>query len=164
MHVRSFNPADAEFCCHLRNQAFIELFRNELQPAEVTAAVNAYQPADYIRMAGQGKLFIVEHNRQRAGFFYLRRVDSDVAELCLIYIDPRFHGQGLGSGCIKYIDRWLPDQWKKVATLIVDTVIPGYNAQFYQKAGFAPLEQTVCTLSGLSLKALRLSKPVLSSP
>ncbi|KPJ78195.1 MAG: hypothetical protein AMJ54_05080 [Deltaproteobacteria bacterium SG8_13] len=163
MRFRSFMPGDAEFCFHLRNQAFIDLFREELQPEGVAAAVNAYQPADYTRMAGQGSLFIVEQKGRRAGFFYLKRIETAVAELCLIYIDPRLHGQGLGSGCIEFIDRWVSSHWKAVSTLIVDTVIPGYNAQFYQKVGFVPLQHTVCNLSGMPVKALRLSKQVLPS-
>ena len=163
MHFRKFAPEDAQFCFQLRNQAFTDLFGGQLQPEEVAAAVNAYQLADYIRMAGKGAFFIVEHRDSRAGFFYLQRIDPATAELCLIYIDPRFHQRGIGRGCIGHIDRWVSANWKKVDTLIVDTVIPGYNALFYQKAGFTPLGQSVCVLSGMPVKALRLSRRIKSS-
>ena len=160
MKFRRFSPDDAEFCFQLRKRAFTDLFRNQLQPEEVTAAVNTYQPADYIRMDGQGSLFIAEKRGRRAGFFYLKRTDPAVAELCLIYIDPIFHRQGIGSRSIDFIGRWISSNWKSVRTLIVDTVIAGYNAGFYQKAGFVPLKQTVCRLSGKSIKALRLTMQI----
>ena len=163
MQFRRFIPDDAEFCYHLRNQVIHDLFRDRLQPEEVAAAVSAYQPADYTRMAGQGPFFIVEQNGRRAGFFYFKRIDSAVAELCLIYIDPGFHGQGIGRACIEHIDQWVSSNWEGVTTLIVITFVPGYNANFYQKAGFAPLEHTVCVLSGLPVKSLCLSKQVISS-
>ena len=160
MHFRSFLPDDAEFCYHLRNQVIRDHFAERLQPDEVAAAVNAYQPADYIRMAGQGLLRIVEQKSRQAGFFYLKRIDSTVAELCLIYIEPRHHGQGIGRACIETIERWVTTHWNEVTTLVVVTFVPDYNAAFYQKVGFTPQEQTVCVLSGMPVKALRLSKPV----
>ena len=158
MQIRNFVPDDAEFCCRLRNRAFRDLFQGELQPEEVAAAVRAYRPADYNRMAGRGALFIVEQNGRRVGFFYLRRIDPKTAELVLIYIDPHFHHRGVGSSCIRFIERWVPSNWKGVVTLIVDTVIPGYNAAFYQRVGFSPVGNTECELSGLPVKALRLAK------
>jgi GNAT superfamily N-acetyltransferase len=162
MQLRRFAPDDAEFCFHLRNQVIRDLFRSRLHPEEIAAAVSAYRPADYTRMAGQGAIFIMERSGQRAGFFYLKRIDTAIAELCLIYIDPRSHGQGIGRRCINHIDQWVSSNWKEVATLVVVTFVPGYNAEFYKKVGFAPLEHTVCELSGLPLKALRLSRPVRS--
>ena len=163
MQFRRFTSDDAEFCFQLRSRVIRDLFNDRLQPEEVSAAVSAYRPADYTRMAGQGSIFIVEQNNQRAGFFYLKRIDPATAELCLIYIDPRFHGQGIGSGCIGYIDRWVSANWKAVATLIVATFVPGYNADFYKKVGFAPVGPTVCEFPELPVKALRLSKPVTGS-
>lgn len=162
MQFRSFAADDAEFCFQLRNRAFTELFGSHLQPEEIAAAVNAYQPADFIRLAEQGAFFIVEQEGRRAGFFYLKRLDRSTAELCLIYIEPRFHRQGIGSGCIRYVGRWVASNWKGVRNLIVDTVIAGYNAEFYRKTGFASLGPADCFLSGKRLAALRLCKPVTS--
>ena len=163
MQYRRFIPDDAEFCFHLRNRLIREHFRQHLQPEEVAAAVSAYRPADYTRMAGEGSLFMIEQNGRRAGFFYLQRLEDAIAELCLIYIDPRFHGQGIGRACINHIDRWVSSHWKKVTTLTVVTFVHGYNAAFYRKVGFVPQAPAVCTLSGLAVKALRLSKPIGSS-
>ena len=39
-----------------------------------------------------------------------------------------------------------------------DSIIPEYNKGFYQKVGFSSTGETVCTFSGLNMKALRLSK------
>ena len=163
MQFRRFTTDDAEFCCRLRNQVIRGLFQDLMQPEEVGAAVRAYRPSDYTRMAGQGSIFIVEQNDRRAGFFYLKRIDTATAELCLLYIDPRFHGQGIGRACIRHIDRWVLSNWKEVATLDVVTFVPGYNADFYKRVGFAPVEPTVCEFPEMSVAALRLSKPVTGS-
>ena len=163
MQFRRFTTDDAEFCCRLRKQVIRNLFEDLLQPDEIGAAVRAYRPADYTRMAGQGSIFIVEQSGRRAGFFYLKRIDTATAELCLLYIDPRCHGQGVGRACIQHIDRWIFSNWKEVATLVVVTFVPGYNAEFYQRVGFAPVAPTVCEFPERSLKALRLSKRVSGS-
>ena len=158
MKFRRLAPEDARYCIELRKRAFTDLFQDQLQPDEIAAAANAYQPDDFIVMAAKGPFYIVEEMGYRAGFFYLRRRGSATAELCLIYIDPRFHRRGIGRGCIRYMDKWVSSHWKEVDTLTVDTVIPGYNADFYQKAEYTPLKQTFCKLAGMRVKALRLSK------
>jgi len=158
MRVRSFQAADAEFCFRLRSNAFIQQFYGELKPAEVAAAVNAYMPDDFIRMAEQMPFFIVEQVGVPIGFFSLKRKDIRSAELPLIYLDLKQLGQGIGSACIGYIQHWLAQNWPEVDTLSVDTVIPRYNSKFYIKAGFVPGESVFCEFSGRKLKALRLVK------
>ena len=140
MNIRPFQPDDAEFCFRLRSNAFIKTFYGELTPEEVAAAVNAYMPNDYIRMAENMPFFIVEQNGTSIGFFALKRKDSSTAELPLIYLNSDSIGQGIGSSCIDYIERWLSSNWREVSTLIVDTVIPKYNSGFYMKVGFIPGE------------------------
>ena len=158
MKIRPFQPDDAESCFRLRSNAFIQKFCGELTPEEVAAAVNAYMPNDYIQMAENMPFFIVEQNGTSIGFFALKRKDSSTAELPLIYLNLDSIGQGIGSLCIDYIERWLSSNWREVSTLIVDTVIPKYNSGFYKKAGFMPNEDTFCEFSGQRMKALRLIK------
>ena len=158
MNIRSFLPNDAEFCFKVRSKAFIQRFYGELTPEEVSAAVNAYMPNDYIRMSENMPFFIVEQNGTSIGFFALRRKDSSTAEILLMYINLDSIGQGIGSSCIDYIERWLSSNWREVSTLIVDTVIPKYNSGFYKKVGFIPSEYTFCEFLGQRVKALRLVK------
>lgn len=158
MNVRKFRPDDAESCFRLRSNAFIQKFYGELTPQEVSAAVNAYMPNDYIRMVEEIPFFIVEQNGSTIGFFTLRRQDTTTAELPLIYIDLDNLGKGIGSACIDYIEKWLSSSWDEVKALIVDTVIPRYNGGFYKKLGFIPIEDTFCNFGGHKIKALRLIK------
>ncbi len=160
MKFRSFEPEDAAFCFRLRSNAFIRKFYGELTGEEVAAAVNAYMPDDYIRMARINPFFIIEKDDTPTAFFSLKRIDEHTAELPLIYIDLDCLGAGIGSACIEYMEKWLLDNWPEVDTLIVDTVIPKYNSGFYKKTGFEPVESTHCEFLGHKLEALRLTKGI----
>jgi GNAT superfamily N-acetyltransferase len=158
MNFRQFTASDAEFCFKTRSNAFIQKFYGVLSPQEIAACVNAYMPDDYMRMSREMPVFIVEENAIPLGFFTLKRLEDNTAELSLIYIDLDKLGRGIGSAGLKYIESWLAVNWPEVKVLIVDTVIPLYNSGFYQKAGFIPLEEVLCEISGLKIKALRLTK------
>ncbi len=158
MKFRPFEPEDAVFCFRLRSNAFIRKFYGELTGEEVAAAVNAYMPDDYIRMARKNPIFIIEKDDTPTAFFSLKRIDERTAELPLIYIDLDFLGAGIGSACVEYMEKWLQDNWPEVDTLIVDTVIPKYNSGFYKKTGFEEAESTYCEFLGRKIKALRLIK------
>ena len=160
MNFRPFQPEDAVFCFRLRSNAFIQKFYGELTAAEVAAAVNSYMPDDYIRLARECPVFIVEKEGTPVAFFNLKRKDRSTAELPLIYIDLKCLGDGIGTACVDFMDHWLQENWPEVDTLIVDTVIPKYNSGFYKKAGFEPTEQTHCEFLGRKLKALRLRKKI----
>jgi hypothetical protein len=96
MNVRPFNPSDAEFCFNLRSNAFKQKFCGELTPQDTTAAINAYLPEVYIRMAQETPIFIVEQRETPVGFFTLKRRDSSTAELPQIYLDLDRLGKGIG--------------------------------------------------------------------
>ena len=164
MNFRQFSASDAEFCFQTRSNAFIHKFYGELSPQEVAACVNAFLPDDYMRMSREMPVFIVEENDISLGFFTLKRLEDSTAELPLIYVDLDKLGHSIGSACLKYIESWLAANWPEVKVLIVDTVIPLYNSRFYQKAGFTPLEEVLCELSGLKIKALRLTKSLINPP
>ena len=98
----------------------------------------------------------MEQNDGPVGFFNLKRKTSHTAELPLIYLDLDHLGEGIGSACIDYIGKWLAENWPEVNELIVDTVIPKYNAGFYEKVGFIPIESTTVEFAEQRIKALRL--------
>lgn len=160
MKFRPFQPDDAVFCFRLRSNAFIQKFYGELTGAEVAAAVNSYMPDDYIRMARECPIFIVEKQDTPVAFFNLKRKDRSTAELPLIYVELDCLGAGIGTACVDYMVQWLQENWPEVDTLVVDTVIPKYNSEFYKKAGFVPAESTDCEFLGRNLKALRLTKSI----
>jgi len=160
VNFRRFVPQDAEFCFKVRSEAFIQKFYGELNPQEISAGVNAYMPHDYSEMAAQMPLFIVEDQGVSLGFFAIKRAHKLTAELLLIYIDLSHLGRGIGRSCIQFIEKWLSTNWPEIKSLIVDTVIPVYNREFYQRLGFFPDIQTFCDFAGVKVKALRLCKKV----
>lgn len=158
MRVRRFTTADAEFCCKVRNSAYIVEFYQELGPHAVAAGVNAYTPADYARMSDEGEVFIVEVGEHPVGFFTLKRASRTRAELPLIYLDLGHMNKGIGRQCIRYIEDWIRSNWSEVSTLFVDTIIPNYNGEFYRKAGFRQVGETVCEFPEQSVPAIRFEK------
>jgi len=164
VNFRRFEPQDAAFCFKVRSNAFIQKFSGELTPVEVSAGVNSYLAGDYIRMSEEMPFFIAEDNEMRLGFFAIKQMDDRTAGLHLIYVDLNSVGKGIGKSCIQFIEKWLASNWPQVEKLIVDTVIPEYNSEFYKSLGFIPKEHTFCNLSGLKVKALRLCKQIDQRP
>ena len=111
-------------------------------------------------MAEMMDVFVVEEAGQSVGFFSLRRVDSGTAEIPLLYLDRTAQGRGIGALCIQFIEDRVVRDLTSVATLFVDTVVPGVNAEFYRKMGFADSGSAVCRFPDLSLKAVRLTKGI----
>ncbi|UCC13038.1 MAG: GNAT family N-acetyltransferase [candidate division WOR-3 bacterium] len=156
--IRWFRPDDAEFCYNTRRSAYNHEFTDELSEREITAAVSAYEPVDYIHMAERMPFFVAELHTECVGFFTLKRLDTYTAEIPLIYITLENIGTGIGSTCIEYIEQWIREHWPDVNTLTVDTIIPKYNSGFYKKVGFTTDKQVFCEFKGLTVKALRLIK------
>ena len=146
--ARKFSPADGEFCFKIRAGAFIIAFRHELDPEVSAACVNAYMPADYVRMSTESEMFIVEDGKQAVGFFTLKRTSHGEAEIPLIYLRLDRVGKGIGTWCIHYIQDWVATHWPEVHTLFLDTIIPKYNGGFYRRVGFEEVGRVMGTSAG----------------
>ena len=158
IRIRRFEARDAEICFKIRSDAFIQEFCGELAPREISAGVNAFMPDDYVRMAQSMPFFVAEAAGEIIGFFTIERKDTGLAELPLIYIDLKHLGKKIGRAFIEYIETWIKTNWPEVTTLIVDTVIPGYNSGFYRKTGFLPDGNAVCNFPAMDVPAVRLVK------
>ena len=158
MKIREFKAEDAEFCFKVRSNVYIQKFYNELSLKEIASCVNTYMPKDFIHMAKKVEFFIVEKNDLPIGFFTIKRINQNKAEIPLIYIDLNHQGKGIGKICIHFIENWITSNWKEVNRLFLDTIIPKNNRGFYEKVGFVPIKETLCEFQGLEIKALRLSK------
>lgn len=67
MRIREFRDEDAEFCFETRVAAFRDLFSDELDADEIEIATKTYSVGDYIRMAKEAQLFIVEDGLDSEG-------------------------------------------------------------------------------------------------
>ena len=92
------------------------------------------------------------------GFFIIRRHSLKTAELVLLYIDLLCLGKGLGGICCSFIDNWIKQYWNEVEIIYVDTIIPKYNSEFYQKMGYIQTGIVSCEFPGKSVPAVRLEK------
>jgi GNAT superfamily N-acetyltransferase len=158
MHFRTFAYEDALFCHTIRKRAFTELFPAELTPAQITACVDAYALYDYLRMQKAGEFFIAEENGTPRGFFTLRRVNRQKAEIPLFYLDPDHRDRGLGRECMRWLEQWVVTNWEEVTRLSADTVIPRTNGGFYEAMGFTVAGETICRYAGLDIPATRYAK------
>jgi GNAT superfamily N-acetyltransferase len=156
--MRPFRPEDADFCFRVRSRTFIVDFREELAPEVVAICVNAYMPADYVRMAEEKEVFVVECGGTPAGFFALRQLDAGTAELALIYLDHRQRGRGVGSWCLESIERWVRKKWPGTEKLLVETVIPESSGGFYRKLGFRRAGTAVSNIGGSEVPAVLFAK------
>jgi len=160
MKIRRFVPEDSTFCFRTRCAAFIQIFYKEIGPKAVSAGINAYMPDDYVKMSATMKIFIVEDNKERKGFFSIKRIDGITAEIPFIYFDLKYHDQGYGSKSIQYIEKWIRSNWLEVEKIFLDTIIPKYNGGFYKKAGFKIAGKSYCSYGDLIIKANRFEKNI----
>ncbi len=158
MEYREFKNDDAEFCFKTRSAAFIEKFYSELGPKVVSLCVNAYMPQDYINLSKNMKIFIVEDAGEKVGFFTIKRIDTETAEIPLIYFKLNKLGKRYGKRSIEFIEEWVKAYWKEVKKIFLDTIIPIYNGNFYRKMNYTEADKTICTFSGQRVKAVRFEK------
>jgi len=158
MHFRTFAYEDALFCHTMRERAFTELFVDELTSAQIAACVDAYALYDYLRMQKAGEFFIAEEDGEPCGFFTLKRLTRNKAEIPMIYVDPDYIGQGRGRECLRWLEKWVITNWPEVTMLIVDTVIPRTNGGFYTTMGYTVEGETICRYAGLDIPATRYVK------
>jgi GNAT superfamily N-acetyltransferase len=155
---REFAASDAPFCFRVRCRAFVLQFTSELSLVEIAAGICAFVPEDYVQMTERMDLFIVEEADQAVGFFSLKRIDDETAEIPLLYLDRPAQGRGIGGLCIQFIEDRITRCWASVETLFVDTIVPGVNGGFYKSVGFMDSGSVVCRYPDLSLEARRLTK------
>ncbi len=160
MKFREFSNEDAEFCFKTRSAAFIEKFFNELGPEIVTLCVNAYMPQDYINFSNSMKIFIAEDSGEKVGFVTAKRIDTETAEIPLIYFKLNKLGKGYGKRTMEFVEEWIKANWKEVKKIFLDTIIPIYNGDFYRKMNYKETGESVCTFSDQKVRAVRFEKNV----
>ena len=69
-------------------------------------------------------LFIVEEARRAVGFFALKRINDETAEVPLLYLARPAQGRGIGGLRIQFIEDRIARRWASVETLFVDTIVP----------------------------------------
>ncbi len=157
-HIRPFQPRDAEYCYRLRAEAFIKIFYEEIGADAVWIGVNAYVPADFVRMAEIMPWVVAEDAGQPIGFCAIRMLDTRTAELLFLYVSLDRIGQGVGRRLVSFVEEWLAEHRPEVIALVLDTVVPNYNQVIYERMGFSAIEDGLCEYPDGSLRSVRLRK------
>ncbi|MDD2316566.1 MAG: GNAT family N-acetyltransferase [Desulfobacterales bacterium] len=134
--IREFQPSDADACFQIRVDAFLSKFYGHLGPNSITAAVNAYMPLDYIRMAKTMPVFVAADGREPIGFAVLKWSGIKEAEIFSLYVRLDRVGNGVGSGLVGTAENWLRESRPEIERMTASTAVPLLNQEFYEKIGF----------------------------
>jgi ribosomal protein S18 acetylase RimI-like enzyme len=156
--IRPFQTQDADACFRIRSDAFVQVFYDLLGPEVTAAGVNAYMPHDFASMAQNLPTFVATLQDEPVGFLMLRIHDLRTAELFLLYIRLAHLRRSIGTQLVRHTESWLHVQYPKMLEIFVDTIVPGYNAGFYERLGYATVGEHLYRLSGKSVRAIRLRK------
>lgn len=134
--IRKFQSADADACFQIRVDAFLSKFYGHLGPNSITAAVNAYMPLDYVRMAETMPVFVAADDREPIGFTVLKWSGGKEAEIFFLYVRLDRIGNGVGSGLVRTAENWLREIHPEIERMTASTAVPLLNQEFYEKIGF----------------------------
>jgi GNAT superfamily N-acetyltransferase len=160
--IRDFRSPDAEACFRIRTEAFIKLFYDEIGPDAVVAGINAYLPEKYIRMAETMPIFVAVDNKEQIGFIAARFIEHNTIEILFLYIGLDYLRKGLGTQLVRYLENWVRKRHPEIERIMVDTAVPKYNRQFYEKIGYIEVGERECQYPACSIKAVRLMKKLAS--
>lgn len=156
--IRPFGAADAEACFRIRTEAFVRDFYPHQDPQVIAEGINAYLPSDYVRLGETARVRVATDVDQVVGFYVVRFPEPGVAELMLLYVKAGYKGQGLGTLLLRHLESWLAESHPEVRRVVLDTIVPGFNGQFYEKQGYAADGVSELRYPGLTVKAVRMAK------
>jgi GNAT superfamily N-acetyltransferase len=158
IRIRPFEPGDADSCFRIRAEAFVRVFYDEIGAEEASAGLNAYMPADYVRMAEAMDWFVAQDTVEPVGFSAIRNLDEATAELLFLYVRLSHTGRGIGTRLLRFTEERLREAHPEVSTLVLDTIVPGYNRGFYERMGFSATGEGLCEYPGAKIRCVRLAK------
>lgn len=156
--IRRFRPEDGAFCHNLRREAFLRIFSDRLDAGSIGAGADAYDKHEFARLLDGMDSFVAEKGCERAGFCTIRYPEPETAEILYVYVDLHRLGEGVGSALVAHAERWISDRHPKVTSIVLDTAVPAYNQEFYEKLGYCELGPVVCRYPAGEVKAVRLVK------
>jgi ribosomal protein S18 acetylase RimI-like enzyme len=162
IEIRDFRSPDAEACFRIRTEALIKLFYDEIGPDAVVAGINAYLPEKYIRMAETMPISVAVDGEAQIGFIASRFLEHNTIEILFLYIDLDYLRKGIGTQLVRYLESRVRKRHPEIERIIVDTAVPKYNQQFYEKIGYVEVGQSECQYPACSIKAVRLMKKLRS--
>jgi ribosomal protein S18 acetylase RimI-like enzyme len=160
LNIRPFVSADANDCFRIRREAYLALFYEEIGAEAADAAIDAVGPPELVAMASESMFFVAEENGEVAGFCIYRKLDERTVELFLIYVQLDRLRRGIGSALMSHAETWIHEYRPEFTDLVVDTVFPRYNQEFYEKHGFAKEGERAYEFPGKTVEAVRLRKRV----
>jgi GNAT superfamily N-acetyltransferase len=156
--IRDFRPGDADACFRIRSDGFIQRLSAHLSPRETAGCVNAYMPADLVRMNNTMQTFVALEKGQITGFCTVDFISPLTAEILFLYVTVDRHGRGVGSRLLRHAEDWLREHRPEITDLVLDTVVPVYNGPFYEKMGFSVTHEREIDRGGTKIPAVQMAK------
>jgi GNAT superfamily N-acetyltransferase len=156
--IRRFEPADGPFCHAARREAFLKVFARDLDERAVEAGAEAFDPEEFGRRIGRLDSFVAVEGDTRVGFSTVRYPEEKTAEIMYVYVDLDRLGEGIGTLLVTHVEQWIRDEHPEVASIVLDTAVPGYNQTFYEKLGYSRMGTAVCRYPEGEVEAVRLIK------
>ncbi|UCE19858.1 MAG: GNAT family N-acetyltransferase [Gemmatimonadota bacterium] len=155
---RPFESSDAQACFAMRYEAFTRMFRQELSPHAVELGAKAYNSAEFGRMIGAMDSFVAVVDDQPVAFCTLRLLGESTAEILFLYVKLGSVKCGIGTGLVRYVEKWVAGHYPNISRLILDTAVPKYNQRFWEKVGYSKMKESVCRYPDGEIPAVRMGK------
>jgi len=157
MRIRPFKISDAKACYRIRTESFVKIFYDKIGLGGVVAAVNDYQPEDFVNLAEDNPIYVVERGGKAAAFISGIYRDEKTVEVLFLYVRLCCRRQGIGSRLLRFFEDEMREN-NEVDKIILNCAFPEYNYTFFDKMGYHKKSEGRCSYSGLELEALRLEK------
>lgn len=79
-------------------------------------------------------------------------------EILFLYVRLDYLRKGIGAQLVRYLENWVRKQHREIERIRVDTAVPKYNQEFYEKIGYSKAGESEYQYPNGSIKAVRLVK------
>lgn len=134
--IRLATPSDAERLCAIERAA-VELFRGH--EAYPPFAADGGEPDEYIAKCATQRLFVGEHGGEIVGFVEVEELDGE-GYLHEVDVDPAYGRRGFGAQLVAHAVEWSRARGLPSIALVTLRDVP-WNAPFYAKLGFVPIDE-----------------------
>lgn len=149
--MRSLQPEDAQAVFDLHTRAITEVCAKHYSPEAITAWVGGRTPEGYLRNQSRGENFHVAVNATGTpiGFCGWRN-----NEVCGLYVNPDYHGQGVGTALLKAAETAAQASGTPLTQLEATITAQG----FYEKHGYTKTGTGTTLRNGTEIPHITMQK------
>lgn len=149
--LRPLRPEDAQEIFDLHTRAILEVCAAHYSPDVITAWVSGRTPEGYLRNQSRGENFHVAANASGTPIGFCGWHGN---ELCGLYVNPDYHGQGVGSLLLKTAESAAAAAGTPLTQL--ESTLTAQS--FYEKHGYETISRGSRLRSGLEIPHINMRK------